>query len=162
MAVLFFILFWVILGVGLAYIGLRGGAGGARESLHVQSPRARHVATALFAVIYVGLGIVVPAVLLVGNHDNASAQYKGVKLTSADRDGRDLFEINCAGCHTLAAAHAAGKVGPNLDQLKPPKALILDALAHGRTRGNNYMPAQILQGQDAQKVADFVSKVAGQ
>ena len=162
MAVLLFVLFWVILGVGLAYIALRGGAGGARESLHTQTPRARHIAAGLFAIIYVGMGIVVPAVLLVGNHDKASAQFKGVKLTSSDRDGRDLFEINCAGCHTLAAAHAAGKVGPNLDQLKPPKALILDALAKGRTRGNNYMPAQILQGEDAQKVADFVSKVAGQ
>lgn len=162
MTVVLFVLFWIVLGVGLAYIGLRGGAGGARESLHTQTPRARRVAAVLFAVAYVGLGIVVPAVLLVGNHDNASAQYRGVKLTSADRKGRDLFMINCAACHTLAAAHADGKVGPNLDQLKPPKALILDALAHGRTRGNNYMPAQILQGSDAEKVADFVSKVAGQ
>lgn len=162
MAVLLFVLFWVILGVGLAYIGLRGGASGARESLHTQTPRARHVAAGIFAVIYVGFGIVIPAVLLVGNHDKASAQFKGVTLTKSDSEGRDLFEINCASCHTLAAAHAAGKVGPNLDELKPPKSLILDALAKGRTRGNNYMPAQILQGEDATKVADFVSKVAGQ
>jgi cytochrome c6 len=162
MAVILFVLFWVLLGVGLAYIGLRGGASGARESLHTQTPRARHIAAGVFAIIYVGFGIVIPAVLLVGNHDKASAQFKGVTLTSADRDGRDLFEINCASCHTLSSAHAAGKVGPNLDQLKPPKSLILDALAKGRTRGNNYMPAQILQGEDATKVADFVSKTAGQ
>ena len=32
-----------------------------------------------------------------------------------------LFSENCASCHTLAAANATGKVGPNLDDLKPSK-----------------------------------------
>jgi cytochrome c5 len=161
MTVVLFVLFWVILGVGLAYVALRGGARGARESLHTQSPRARQATGVVFAILFVGLGIVVPGLLLTGNHANASDSYHGVKLNAADRKGRDVFEVNCGGCHTLAAAHAQGTVGPNLDDLKPPKSLILDALAHGRLRGNGNMPANIVQGPEAQEVADFVSKVAG-
>jgi mono/diheme cytochrome c family protein len=35
-------------------------------------------------------------------------------------DGRAIFAgAGCAGCHTLAAAHARGTTGPNLDQLAP-------------------------------------------
>ncbi|HEY2637931.1 MAG TPA: cytochrome c [Solirubrobacteraceae bacterium] len=161
MAALLFIGFWVLLGITFAYVGIRGGAGEARESLHRQSPRARHIAAGLFAVAFVGLGVAVPAVFLIGNHDNASAKFNGVKLDSDDSKGRDIFQIRCAGCHTLAAAHADGTVGPNLDDLKPPKSLVLDAIEHGRLRGNGNMPADIVQGQDAQNVADFVSKVAG-
>ena len=54
-----------------------------------------------------------------------------------------------------------GRVGPNLDNLRPPKALILNAIAQGRARGVGRMPAQLLQGQDAQDVAAYVSKVEG-
>lgn len=161
MAALLFIGFWVLLGISLAYVGIRGGASEARESLHRQSPRARHIAAVLFGAVFVGLGVVIPAVFMVGNHDNASAQFNDVKLNSNDSKGRDLFQIRCAGCHTLAAAHANGTVGPNLDQLRPPKSLVLDAIEHGRLRGNGNMPADIVQGQDAQNVAGFVSKVAG-
>ena len=34
--------------------------------------------------------------------------------------GKAIFvKAGCGGCHTLAAAHSTGTVGPNLDQLKP-------------------------------------------
>ena len=33
--------------------------------------------------------------------------------------GQQLFTDNCSSCHTLAAAGASGKVGPDLDQLQP-------------------------------------------
>jgi hypothetical protein len=161
MAPYIFIGFWILIGVGLALVALRGGPRRARDTLQTQSRRGRKVANAVFAVAFIGLGIAVPAAFLIGNHANASQHYKGVKLTTQDRKGRDIFMVNCASCHTLQAAHAYGKVGPNLDQLKPPKALILDALVHGRQRGNGTMPANIVIGGDAQAVADFVSKVAG-
>ena len=52
-------------------------------------------------------------------------------------------------------------MGPNLDQLRPPKALILDAIQKGRARGQGQMPAGLVDGQDAQDVAAFVAAVAG-
>jgi len=76
-------------------------------------------------------------------------------------------------CHTLAAASAVGKTGPNLDQLKPPASLVLHTLKNGclqKPVGNQAhetclaygtMPADIVQGKQAQQVAEFVAKVAG-
>ena len=66
-----------------------------------------------------------------------------------------------AACHTLKASNAVAQVGPNLDQLRPPKALVLDAIAKGRANGNGQMAAQIYTGQDAQAVAAYVAKAAG-
>jgi mono/diheme cytochrome c family protein len=54
-----------------------------------------------------------------------------------------------------------GKVGPNLDQLHPPQALVIDAIRKGRARGQGQMPANLVDGQDAQEVAAFVAKVGG-
>ena len=75
--------------------------------------------------------------------------------------GAKVVRAQCAACHTLRGANAVGKVGPNLDQLRPTKALVLGAVALGRVRGAGTMPAQLVRGQDAQDVADFVSAVAG-
>lgn len=162
MAPFLFLGFWIVIAVALVFVGIRGGPAGARDALQTQSRRSRRVAGVSFAVVLIGFGLVVPAVLLAGNRDNANKHFKDVKLTSMDGQGREIFRLQCATCHTLAAANAAGKVGPNLDTLKPTKALILDAIAHGRIRGNGTMPANIVNGKDADAVASFVSKVAGQ
>ena len=42
-------------------------------------------------------------------------------------NGASVFATNCSSCHTLAAAHASGTVGPNLDQLKPSSAIVQTA-----------------------------------
>jgi outer membrane protein assembly factor BamB/cytochrome c5 len=52
-------------------------------------------------------------------------------------NGASLFTQNCASCHTLTAAHAKGTVGPNLDQLKPSKAVVVRQV----TNGGGGMPA---------------------
>lgn len=162
MAPFLFLGFWIIVAVALVFIGIRGGPRSAREAFQSQSRGGRRFAGLFFAVVFVGLGLVVPAVLLAGNHDKADKHFKGVKLTSTDGHGREVFRLQCATCHTLAAAKAAGKVGPNLDILKPNKALLLDAIEHGRLRGNGTMPARVVTGRDADAVASFVAKVAGQ
>src|SRR5690348_5204250 len=41
------------------------------------------------------------------------------KLTGNPAAGAAVFKTNCGACHTLAAAHTSGQVGPNLDQAKP-------------------------------------------
>jgi mono/diheme cytochrome c family protein len=39
---------------------------------------------------------------------------------------------------------------------------VLDAIAKGRARGQGQMPSGLIQGQDAQNVAAYIAKVAGQ
>jgi len=74
-------------------------------------------------------------------------------------DGKAIFQAECASCHTLAAAGATGTVGPNLDQLKPSKAIVI----HQVTNGGGVMPAfkgKLTPAQIA-AVADYVSTNAG-
>jgi cbb3-type cytochrome c oxidase subunit III len=73
--------------------------------------------------------------------------------------GRDIFVANCGSCHTLADAATSGKVGPNLDQLKPP----LDVVQHQVINGGGGMPAFQDKLTDAQikAVAQYVSSHAG-
>jgi mono/diheme cytochrome c family protein len=158
-----FLGFWIFVAVVLFFVALRGGPRGARATLQSQSRGGRRAAAAFFTVFYVGIGIAVPALLIAGNRDAKSNTVDGarVHLTSQERDGQQIFGERCASCHTLAAADAQGKVGPNLDQLKPPAALVFDAVVNGRQRGNGTMPAAIVQGRDAQAVAAFVAQAAG-
>jgi cbb3-type cytochrome c oxidase subunit III len=74
-------------------------------------------------------------------------------------DGKGIFTANCGGCHTLADAGTTGTVGPNLDQAKPPKALVVDRV----TNGQGVMPPFKGTLTDAQieAVADYVSSAAG-
>ena len=51
--------------------------------------------------------------------------------------GKEAYAQSCASCHTLAAAHATGAVGPNLDQLKPSEAIVASKV----TNGGGGMPA---------------------
>ena len=74
-------------------------------------------------------------------------------------DGKSIFQANCAACHTLADAGTSGKVGPNLDQAKPPKSLVLQRV----TNGMGAMPSfkGTLDERQIDAVADYVSSVAG-
>jgi mono/diheme cytochrome c family protein len=167
-----FAAFWVVLALALFFIAIRGGLGGARAALQTQSRGGRRFMTLLFVLLYVGFGVAIPLALLTGNHANANSQVGGIKLTAAEKRGRDLFGEKCAVCHTLAAANADGKVGPNLDQLRPPKTLVLNTILNGCIQnppsgsnqaclGYGTMPAAVLLGTDAQDVAAFVAAVAG-
>lgn len=158
-----FLAFWVVVGLVLFFIALRGGPRGARATLQSQSRSGRRAAMVLFVVFYVAVGVAVPVLILVGNHDSDVARADGttVVLTQQEQDGRVIFGEYCASCHTLAAADADGKVGPNLDQLQPPAGLVEDAVERGRQRGNGTMPAGIVQGEDVAAVAAFVAATAG-
>ena len=126
----------------------------------------------MFALVVVGFAIVLPIVFLLGNHNRASAQVGGIKLTASEKRGREIFGERCALCHTLAAANAVGKVGPNLDVIQPTQQLVLHTIENGCLQnppagsqeaclGEGTMPADVVQGVDAQDVAQFVAKVAG-
>jgi mono/diheme cytochrome c family protein len=172
LGVILFVLFWVLLALVLVFIAIRGGLGGARAALQTQGRGGRRFFAISFVVIYVAFGIAIPLVFLIGNHKNASAKVGTSELTQAEKRGRELFGQHCGVCHTLAAANANGKVGPNLDQLKPPKTLVLNTILNGCVQnppkgsaqaclGYGTMPQAVVQGKDAEDVAAFVAKVAG-
>lgn len=155
-----FVIGFVLLGISVVLVAMRGGPRGAREAMHTQSARGRTTASLLIAGIGIAFGVGIPAAVLASSGIDKSAP-GGVKLTADQAKGRELFVRNCATCHTLRAAGATGRVGPNFDELRPPKVLILNAIALGRARGNGQMPAGLLVGKDAQDVASFVAAAAG-
>jgi mono/diheme cytochrome c family protein len=163
MTTLVFVLFWVLLGLGLLVIALSGGPGGAAQRLQTQSRGSRRATIVLFSLALIVLGVGVPAAVVYAmNNRNDIPDANVSNLTAAEQHGRELFGQSCALCHTLKASNAIAQVGPNLDQLRPPKALVLDAIAKGRARGNGQMAAQLYTGQDAEDVASYVAKAVGQ
>jgi mono/diheme cytochrome c family protein len=159
-----FVLGFVALALTVLFFAFGGGAQGAREQLHAgQSRRGRRVATAgtLLAILVFGGGI--PALVIAHNNKTQTKDaIGGVKLTSAQQDGRELFAQKCSNCHTLKAANAVGRVGPNLDKKQGlNKALVVNAVQQGRAQGNGQMPSGLVSGEDVQDVASFVAAVAG-
>ena len=79
--------------------------------------------------------------------------------TEKPTDGKSIFTSTCGGCHTLSDAGTSGTVGPNLDDAKPPKELVIDRV----TNGKGQMPSfkGTLDEQQIQAVADYVSSSAG-
>jgi cytochrome c553 len=147
--------------IGLAVIA--AAFGGRREGDRAPGPtrRGRKAVAAIVGAIVVVLGVVVPALVVAAGRDRSAKGPGGVELTSAETHGRDVFKDRCGTCHTLGAANAVGKVGPNLDQLRPPPPLTLNAIEKGRARGQGQMPAELVTGEDAKNVAAFIAKVAG-
>jgi len=157
-----FVLGFVAVGLTTLFVAMGGGPKGSRNLLHAgSSPRGSAVSWGV-AVVAAVVGLGIPALILA---NNSGAQEKqgpgGVDLTASEIEGRQLFAENCSTCHTLGGASAVGKVGPNLDEMRPPKALVINAIELGRARGQGQMPSLLLTGKDARDVADFVDAVAG-
>lgn len=95
---------------------------------------------------------------------------QGIALSRSDPDynGAVLFATRCSGCHTLSAAGAQGTgnrsvrtQGPNLDQRTETYQDALFAIQNGGFSGA-IMPQNIVVGPEAEAVARFVAKYAGQ
>ena len=74
--------------------------------------------------------------------------------------GKAVFaSAGCGSCHVLADASAAGTIGPNLDEAKPSRELVLQRVENGQ----GVMPAfkNQLSPDQIEAVADYVSRVAG-
>jgi mono/diheme cytochrome c family protein len=88
------------------------------------------------------------------------------------RRGAVLFNERCSGCHSLDSANAYGSKppgdlqggertnGPNFNQRKESRDDVLYAIRNGGFSGA-IMPANIVVGEDAQAVADFLSEYSG-
>ena len=86
--------------------------------------------------------------------------------------GAVLFYERCSGCHTLEAANAYGSKpegqlqggertnGPNFNVRKVAKDDALFAIRNGGFSGA-IMPANIVTGEEADAVADFLDKYSG-
>ena len=95
---------------------------------------------------------------------------QGIQVSSDDptHEGAEIFAQRCSGCHTLTPAGTEGSAnrservqGPNLDQRHETMADVIYAIRNGGFSGA-IMPQNIVVGADAEKVAAFVSKYAGQ
>jgi mono/diheme cytochrome c family protein len=160
---LVFVLVFVGLALGVLFVALSGGTSGARARLASQSRGTRRLALVNFILALLILGIGIPAAVIASVDSRNSIPTANVSnLTNAEEHGRELFGQRCRNCHTLKAANAVAQVGPNLDNLRPPKNLVLDAIHNGRARGNGQMAADLVEGQDADDVAAFVAKAVGQ
>lgn len=78
-------------------------------------------------------------------------------LSPQQERGRDLFVDNCGSCHTLEAAGTQGAIGPDLDELRPDRERVLAAIE----RGPGAMPSNLVSGQEAEQVAEFVAGTGG-
>lgn len=165
MAVLIFVSFWMLVAISLVVIGIRSGrrsGGKSGEDRTASGSRAYWYVG--FGVVLVGFGVGLPIAASFGRDSSSNSDPKADinQLTERQQNGRDLFHQYCSACHTLEAANAVARVGPDLDKLRPAKALVLDALKKGRARGNGAMARDLVVGEDAQDVADFVSAAVGQ
>jgi mono/diheme cytochrome c family protein len=94
---------------------------------------------------------------------------EGISLSKTDPNynGAVLFATHCSGCHTLSAAGTQGTgnrsvrtQGPNLDQRTETYDDALFAIQNGGFSGA-IMPQNIVVGKEAEAVARFVAKYAG-
>jgi mono/diheme cytochrome c family protein len=87
------------------------------------------------------------------------AHLRGGPTTAGAANGATLFTQNCASCLALIAAHAKGTVGPNLDRLKPSKAVV----ARQVTNGGGGMPAfgGRLRPNQIDAIATYVASSTG-
>jgi mono/diheme cytochrome c family protein len=118
----------------------------------------------LVPILYLALGVGVPAAVIAtrGEAEGGVGPLRTTSLSGQDERGKELFRQTCASCHSLRAVNARGVTGPNLDMIgEVTRQRVLNAIRIGGT-GQKRMPSGLLRGKDAQDVADYVSKVAGQ
>ena len=162
MSTIAFVAAFVVLGLGTLLFAMSGGRGGVGSALHSQSRGTRRFATISFFLSMLVFGVVIPAAVIRAEENNNDIPHAGVtNLTPEEERGQELFGRRCGLCHSLKAANAVARVGPDLDALAPNEQFTLDAILKGRSNGNGQMPANIYTGQDAEDVAKFVAKSVG-
>ena len=97
---------------------------------------------------------------------------EGIQVAESDPAyrGAELFYQRCSGCHTFTPAGAEGstfnvatrenKDGPNFDERPESVEDVLYAIQNGGF-SSGPMPQNILTGEDAQAVAEFIAANSG-
>ncbi|MGH3103660.1 MAG: c-type cytochrome [Gaiellaceae bacterium] len=74
--------------------------------------------------------------------------------------GKDVFaSAGCGGCHTLADAGSSGQVGPNLDDSKPARELVVERVTNGRGAMPSFKDR--LDERQIEDVAAYVVQATG-
>ena len=97
---------------------------------------------------------------------------QGIQLAKSNPnyEGAEIFQQHCSGCHTLDAAGTQGSAtnpndreyvdGPNFDTRREKVDQVLYAIRNGGF-SSGPMPQDIVVGEEAQKVAEFVAENSG-
>ena len=84
--------------------------------------------------------------------------FQTIKADDLINQGKQIFleDGNCVACHILQDANSDGKIGPNLDEIRPDIARVLSAV----TNGIGVMPAYEgqLSTEEIKAVANYVAK----
>src|SRR2546429_1172756 len=128
MAAAAIIIFFVMVGAGVAFVAFSGGPGRAREAYLTGGRRFFRI---VLPLIYLGIGIAVPAIVIANRHsaEGGVGTLRNHQGSAEVQEGKRLFRQTCASCHTLAAVGPRGGTGPNPAQIGPgpkrrgPKAL---------------------------------------
>lgn len=110
--------------------------------------------------------LVVAAILVAG----CGSQSIQIASEDPDNDGATIFAARCGACHTLSVVGTQGSTfdvtdresvdGPNFDDRKETVEDVLFAIQNGGFSGA-IMPENIVTGQEAREVAEFLAKYAG-
>ena len=160
MTTIAFLIPFLLLGAAVLFIAFSGGPSKAREAYLTRGGRGFKFA---IPVLYLALGVVVPALILAGRGQAAGGNgpLEGADLSQTEERGKDLFRQTCSTCHNLDAVNARGVTGPDLDEIgKITPERIVGAIEQGGT-GQDRMPANLVQDEDAADIAAYVAKVAG-
>jgi len=163
MTTIAFILAFVLLALGTFFVAFQGGprSAGSGAAVRQQSRAGRRAGFVFFVLALLALVFAVPGAVIAAMHNRDNIPSANVtNLTAQEKHGRELFGYRCAACHTLKASNAVAFVGPNLDQLRPPAALVQATIKSGAS-GAGEMPAGLYQGQDAKDIAAYVAKATG-
>ena len=94
MAVLAFLLLFVLLAFGAFFLAMSGGPAGARQRVQTQTRRGRRGAIALFVLAILVLGVAVPAAVIATDKNRRSIPEANVKeLTDLQEHGRELLDV---------------------------------------------------------------------
>jgi len=131
----------------------------------------------VFGLLVLVLAVLIPWLAFRSDGDAATGDQE---VPAQLKSGQSLFQTNCGTCHTLYAAGTDGNYAPDLDELLAPsgppegssaastikatEGRVLNAVENGvdssTTPGR--MPGGILNQQQAEEVAEFVARTAGE
>jgi mono/diheme cytochrome c family protein len=131
----------------------------------------------IFGLLVVFLAVLIPWVAFRSNGDAATGAQD---VPAGLKEGQSLFQTNCGTCHTLYAAGTDGNFGPDLDEklaksglpegpnaqqtIDATENLVRETIEKGADNPTTpgRMPGGILNEQQAEVVAEFVARTAGE